>query len=99
MENEAPENAPAETSDVASDESHGMSLGLRALMGFSLVIVIVLLYILSVGPIGLLYERMNLQGTWGGTVIELFYFPLLWLYENTAFSEPLDWYLELWGTD
>jgi hypothetical protein len=53
------------------------------------VIAAILLYVLSIGP-AIRYAAHS-------PALNAFYSPLAWLYHNTAFDAPLEWYLGLWG--
>lgn len=56
------------------------------------LLVFVVVYVLSVGPVVVLVERW---GT-GEAVIEVVYRPLGWLHDNTPLRQPVDAYLEFW---
>ena len=64
----------------------------------ALVIAVPALYVLSVGPVGMLVEKGHLGQTTAG-VLEGLYAPLVWLHEHTPLRRPLDWYARLWGWD
>lgn len=53
------------------------------------------LYVTSVGPVVLAYERL---GHPAGVehFIDTFYAPLDWAHNHTPAREPLRWYVELW---
>ena len=56
-----------------------------------------ILYVLSIGPVIYAYNANgNTLGPRTDVACEIFYTPLVWLYENTPLRIPLDWYFELW---
>jgi len=76
-------------SDGAEIKSHSRTLSLAV----AFLIALPLLYILSIGPVALISQKML-----GGTQkIREFYLPVIWLHEHTILEKPLDMYIELWG--
>ncbi len=51
------------------------------------------LYVLSIGPAVMI---LNHTGGAGQDLAQIFYYPIIWLHENTPLSVPLEWYIELW---
>ena len=60
------------------------------------VLLVVVLYTLSVGPVVAIVTKMAPSS---GLVemVEFVYAPLIWLHGNTALKGPLEWYSKLWG--
>jgi hypothetical protein len=50
-------------------------------------------YALSVGPVGLVWERMG----WDVAKLRVMYAPHMWLHKNTRLRGPLEWYDGLWA--
>ena len=61
--------------------------------GFWWLAALPLLYVLSIGPVGLAAERIGTDPI----VIWRFYAPIVWLHGNTFLRKPLEAYLGLWG--
>ncbi|GEM_PF-6171875 len=61
------------------------------------VVMILLLYFFSIGPMAFLYERFFFDSTLFTTVFRVFYAPLLWLYDHPPFDSVIDAYVSLWG--
>ena len=57
--------------------------------------IVTLLYLLSIGPVGMLSTR---YGSRPAPVMKI-YVPVFWLHDHTFFMRPLDAYLRLWGCD
>jgi hypothetical protein len=57
--------------------------------------VIVLLYILSIGPYAMWEEHMASKGLSVGS-FNVLYIPWWWIYEKTPFHRPLGLYMHLW---
>jgi hypothetical protein len=72
-----------------SNEEKERSSGLYWLLGLMLLP----LYVLSVGPFILLCDTMG----WGRSAVAVVYAPLVWLYNHTPLQGPLDWYVSLWS--
>jgi hypothetical protein len=59
----------------------------------SLLAALLILYVLSVGPVALVAKKTGLPRA----PLRVFYAPLIWLHGHTALKKPLDWYVGLWG--
>ena len=66
-----------------------------AAVAIALVILLPILYVLSIGPavmfVGITGTEQQL-----GPVLEVVYYPVLWLHDNTWLRGPLETYIELW---
>lgn len=51
-----------------------------------------LLYVLSIGPVALLYTKYN----WNSDVPEKVYAPVIWLHDHTPLKRPIERYVEVW---
>jgi hypothetical protein len=58
-------------------------------------VVLPLAYVLSIGPVACLCDRIEPSGR-TLDVLEALYFPLEWVYEQTPLQAPLDAYLSWW---
>ena len=71
----------------------------RSRSGPALVLVIVLLlpvlYVLSIGPAALVIQATG-QNDELIAVVEVVYYPVMWLQEHTPLADPIGWYVELW---
>jgi len=76
--------------NAASDENSGRG----AAIWVALVVAVPFVYTLSVGPVGALTRTMSSSTT---QKVRQFYYPLIWLHENTALKTPLERYCALWG--
>ena len=81
---------PSEAPLTASEEKH--SFNWRAFVLWPCVIVI--LYVLSAGPIFKLMNKDVINGTEKWVVI---YEPVIWAYDNTFLHKPLGLYFHLWN--
>jgi hypothetical protein len=80
-------------SDSMNDEKESASWSQRISLAIAFLIVLLLTYILSIGPVALCCQKMH-----GDTMaIRQFYLPVIWLHENTVLKRPLEMYIELWG--
>ena len=83
-----------EQEESSEPKSPGSKLGMFA----AVVVGLPLLYLLSVGPADLIFEKTN---GFGGTVsvntFRGFYGPVIWLYENTFMKHPIEMYVLLWN--
>ncbi|MAE62295.1 MAG: hypothetical protein CMJ49_13180 [Planctomycetaceae bacterium] len=71
-------------------------------VGWSMLalVVVVALYVLSIGPAVWCYITFDLYDSLIGASIEAFYWPLEQMgYRSETFSQFLDWYAELWRPD
>ncbi|MFW6287059.1 MAG: hypothetical protein ACOC29_03870 [Candidatus Sumerlaeota bacterium] len=68
----------------------------RLLIWLLAILLIPVLYVLSIGPVAALYE-LTQPSFMPQAALEAFYFPVLWLHENTPLAEPLEKYVEMWG--
>lgn len=75
-------------SDARETKSHLFT----AMMGFMFVIPV--LYVLSIGPVARVIR--SAQPVRAPHWVDVVYFPLIWLHENTPLEKPLDWYVEVW---
>jgi len=57
-------------------------------------IVILLLYVLSLGPVMMMMEKGHISAR---NVLFRFYEPLRWAYEDTPLRKPLGMYLHIWA--
>ncbi len=73
------------------ERSSGKSIGLAILV--LMVFLSPVMYVLSIGPVVAISERTGV----GRDVVEVAYFPVFWLHDNTPLDEPLERYAELWG--
>jgi hypothetical protein len=62
-----------------------------ALLG--LTVMLLILYVASVGPIVMLSEGTGI----GRNVVRVVYTPLVWLHDKTPLRGPLEWYVGLFG--
>ena len=81
---------PAETRE---ETKHSGGFGIYALWAG----VVLLLYVLSAGPLQLLVAK----GIWqrrsiGNFSLESIYDPLIWAYDETPLHKPLGMYMHLW---
>ena len=76
-----------------SDARENKSISQKLSVVIACLFALVLVYILSMGPVALCCEKMH------GEPIALrqFYLPVIWLHEHTVLRRPLEMYLELWG--
>jgi hypothetical protein len=56
------------------------------------VVLAPLLYVLSIGPAGMICERMGIDPE----PMRPVYAPVVWLHDNTPLKGPLEWYVRLW---
>ena len=56
-------------------------------------LILPLLYILSLGPVVYVLQLTNGAGA---DFAEAFYYPVIWLHDNTPLKEPLEWYVDFW---
>jgi hypothetical protein len=56
------------------------------------VLLLPVLYVLSLGPAVMIVDRTGM----GEDFAKIFYYPLIWLHENTPLAGPLEWYVSLW---
>ncbi len=56
------------------------------------LLLLPLLYVLSLGPAVMIYVGSGV----GGDFLDVFYYPLEWLRDNTPLEKPLEWYVDLW---
>ena len=82
-------SAPDETT-VPPDEKHSVNLGTIILFA----VVILLVYVLSVGPVVMLVDKKVIAPT---SKLKMFYQPLERLYGQAPFHKPLGLYLHLWS--
>jgi len=74
-------------SDEEKESGRGWGWIFLALLGA------VVFYVLSVGPVALIFGKTNA----GKNAVEVVYAPLIWLHRNTPLREPLEAYVRLWG--
>jgi hypothetical protein len=61
---------------------------------FWVLVVVSMLYVLSIGPVGMLSTR---SGSRPAPIMKI-YVPVFWLHDNTPFGKPIDAYLKIWGS-
>jgi len=66
-----------------------------AALVLSLVVLVPILYVLSVGPAVMLVELTGTEDELG-PALNVVYYPVVWLYENTLLEEPIEAYVALW---
>jgi hypothetical protein len=59
--------------------------------------VILLLYVLSFGPVMMLAEKKRIPTNKVTEFFEMFYDPCIWAYLETPLHKPLGMYLHLWA--
>ena len=74
---------------MSDERESGLSWGTVALV----VLLLIVLYVLSIGPAAVIAQRTG-GGAW--RVFRVVYAPLIWLYENTPLREPLEHYVGFW---
>jgi hypothetical protein len=81
------------------DESHEASGRGRGVEFVAVLAVLLpLLYCLSIGPVFLVLEKTNyFSHTVSHSSVLNFYWPLVWLHEQTFMRHPLDLYVGFWG--
>jgi hypothetical protein len=57
--------------------------------------IVLVVYVLSVGPLVVMDEKGLLKGK-TGELLGRIYAPLMWIYEETPLHKPLKWYVNLW---
>ncbi len=86
-------------SEEVSDDDARNSSRTRGMMGVWATMLVLVLYPLSVGPLSLLYERLNLEGTAIGRVLTLIYYPIRMLCDRDRdgwVCKLLEKWAELW---
>jgi len=73
------------------NETKSHSRTLSVVIG--ILVALLLVYILSVGPVALCCEKMHVNSA----TVRQFYLPVIWLHDNTPLQKPLEMYIELWG--
>ncbi len=76
--------------DPGADESRGGDLMVR---GATFLLMGILAYVLSIGPVGLYATRLPPEQL---APLRRIYAPLIWLAENTLLGPPLTAYVEWW---
>ena len=76
-----------------SDERENKSLSQKVSVVIACLFALVLVYILSVGPVALYCEKKH--GDFAA--VHQFYLPLDWLHDHTVLQRPLERYVALWG--
>jgi hypothetical protein len=74
----------------AREENSGRGLAIWV----ALIVSAPLFYALSVGPVGALTKNMPSSKT---KMVRRFYYPLIWLHDNTPLRRPIEVYCALWG--
>jgi hypothetical protein len=82
-------SGPSEAPPTAPGEKH--SFNWRAFVLWPCVVVI--LYVLSAGPVLKLKDKNLIKGTKKWLVV---YEPVIWVYDNTFLHKPLGLYFHLW---
>lgn len=60
---------------------------------FSLLFMLGVFYLLSVGPVA----AVTAQARVGEKAVSVIYAPIAWMYKHTLLRRPLQWYVKLWG--
>jgi hypothetical protein len=69
----------------------------RSDVGLYVAATLLILYPLSIGPVAFLTELPGFPtGSRVEYVLAMFYFPILWLMDNTEAGGVIYWYIELW---
>ena len=76
-----------------SDARENKSISQKISVAIGCLFALVLIYVLSVGPVALYCEKMHSDAP----AVRQFYLPLIWLHDHTVLRRPLEMYLELWG--
>ena len=76
-----------------SDERENKSISQKVSVVIATLFALVLVYILSVGPVALYCQKTHSNPE----AVRQFYLPLIWLHEHTVLRRPLEIYIELWG--
>ncbi|HXU77394.1 MAG TPA: hypothetical protein VN794_12550 [Methylomirabilota bacterium] len=63
-------------------------------LGWLIAASLPLLYLLSIGPVAALAKH---KPTSTHNMIQIVYFPVIWLHDHTPLKKPLEAYVELWG--
>jgi hypothetical protein len=58
-----------------------------------IVVLLPILYVLSIGPAVMFFEDASPEVQ---HAVEVFYYPVAWLYENTPLRGPLEAYVDFW---
>jgi hypothetical protein len=75
-----------------SDERESKSFSQKLSVVIGCLFALVLVYVLSIGPVALWCEKTHSDPVW----VRQFYFPLIWLHNHTVLQRPLEVYLKLW---
>ena len=71
--------------------SLGVGVGVGCAVAF-VFLLLPILYVLSIGPATMLYERRVISFEAGRT----FYAPVIWLHDHTPLGPAIEWYEQLW---
>lgn len=81
--------------EARPDRASPSAVGVQAT---AFVLVLLLAYVLSPGPLALLLKQAGLTGWDLILILSWVYAPLIWVERRVpAFAEFLEWYMELWG--
>ena len=82
---------------VSSTPEPGIRTGWGSGAGWYIAATLLILYLLSIGPEAGLMDRLSIRDdSTIGFVIYSVYYPLIWVHDNTAADDVLEWYVELW---
>ena len=77
------------TTTTPKDEKHSVNWGALILWP----VVVLILYVLSVGPIWMMIDRKRMSNN---QFVEVFYYPVKLAYWNPVLHAPLGMYFHLW---
>ena len=75
------------------DDDVESNSGLAPLTWLSLLMLVPLLYVLSMGPVVAIVGKNQANVA----TIRAIYGPVIWLHEHTPLKEPLELYAHMWG--
>ena len=80
------------------DSSEPKGSGSKLVMIAAVVAGMLLLYVLSLGPVtSLMIKTRGFDGKLSWETVRTVYAPVLWFYNHTSLKHPMDIYLGLWG--
>lgn len=80
------------------DTEHRWSAAKWIGLSVLLLMVLLVLYVLSIGPVAMAYLKLDLGGSWMGHTLEALYWPLTEAVEQSETATRwLEWYVGLWG--
>ena len=75
------------------DERERKSHGVALVIAIFVILLLPCLYGFSIGPAALLVSNEVIDNKRA----EAFYFPIVWLHDNTPLAPVIEWYIMLWG--